>query len=717
MLFIFPGLSGSAVAEHSDGPQAAAETLAPEGAYEGSYSYFRTVEGEGTLFLAGSGDREQIELNRPALPGDRIWVAPQGRLEVELSDWSVLRLGAETEVSLEGLARSPDSEDRASRLRLRQGDLQWVIFEDSLGDEPSQVTTANATVYLHAAGSYRISTEGGDWTWIVVREGYGEVVTDRGSVILRAGEEAEVRGRDYPRTQVAGAGDLDFLERWGRRLEAEGRLADQELGSELRYAAAPLEQHGEWVYVEGDRAWRPYGEPGWRPYVAGRWVRTPRGLTWVSSEPWGWVPYHYGSWDYAPAFGWVWFPGLRFSVASVYWYWGPDYVAWIPSGRYNRYYRGHFGWDLGYSYGVFGYAGGRWDAFDDWIFCPTARLGYRNQRTYFREGRTLRREVGWREVPRGIITTDTRPLEPATWKNFDEVERRLVATRERQLSGGERRAELPDVTSYLERRGDLAPDLRKALEKARKPVGPDLRKADSGPDSRPPKVTLPGRPFEPTPTLEGKSSKPRPELTAPRRDKEEALTGISSPGRDRPQVIGRDRPQEAVRDRPQIVVPRDRADRPSSVRIPAATEERKQDDRRPSAGEIERPVSSSPERYDRGRVQQPVRDERKPVKEAAPSARPVLRSRPAADPRPAPEARPRPEARPEPPARSTLRSKPEKSRPSPPPEVRSETKPRPSAAPSKSEESRSKASASREAASKAKAESKSKGSSQKRRKN
>jgi hypothetical protein len=86
-----------------------------------------------------------------------------------------------------------------------------------------------------------------------------------------------------------------------------------------------LRPYGTWQEAPGyGRVWRPAVATGWRPYLDGRWVWTPAGWTWVSTEPWSWT-LHYGRWAFLPATGWVWLPG------SV---WGPAWVRWMSFGRF-----------------------------------------------------------------------------------------------------------------------------------------------------------------------------------------------------------------------------------------------------------------------------------------------------------------------------------------------------------------------------------------------
>jgi hypothetical protein len=237
----------------------------------------------------------------------------------------------------------------------------------------------------------------------------------------------------------------DF-ERWADAQEVElTRAADASLDEPLA-GTASLQEHGQWVDVEGQRAWRPRAVTSdWKPYYHGRWTYTPRGLYWISHDPWSPVTYHFGSWSWDSFYGWVWYPGYSFAPAHVYWYWGPEYVAWVPYGYYHRPHRGfHVG------IGIYGYIGGHRDRFRDWVFCPTRYVGYHRSDRYYRHGRDFDHDG---RFDRGILTTDTRSLNPERWRRPELV--RLALERDWQAGASGR--ELPDVSEALERRSVLEP--------------------------------------------------------------------------------------------------------------------------------------------------------------------------------------------------------------------------------------------------------------------
>ena len=626
---------------------------------DGGYGYVRVVEGSASVTQAGTSERASAEVNQPILAGDRISVANRSRLELVLADGNILRVDGGSDLILERLAASPDRDDRATVIRLLEGNVQLIVTRESLGDELPRIETPDASIYPQDYGVYRITADRDGWSRLVVRQGIAEVVADDGRSRVRADEELVIdRREDRDGDELAEAqeaGGYDSLERWARQLDDESSGVDMRyVDDNLRYQAAPLARYGEWIDYEGASYWRPRVEAGWRPFWRGRWVYLASGLTWVSSEPWGWVPYHYGSWDYLPAYGWAWRPGYVYSPAWVYWYWGPNYVGWCPTGFYTRYYASQFGFGLGFRYGVYGWAGGDWGYFDRWNFVTTSyfdyRQGYRHgYRDGYWDGRrdvqryavpTDRLRGGRTPLERGIITTDTKPLRPSTWQNPGAVANAF----------GRNARELPDVTPFI----------------ARKPLTPAVQRTVVAENPN----ALDGTPLRP-----GTLGKPR----GNRAGREGVLggspgsTGNGNTGNSggtvkpgRPAIeIGGGAPNPRNRDQQQGQ-PRDRSVRPS----PEADGGAPRPDRRPvldtkpgrtdrddrSEGNERKPVLIP--RPDRDRDEKPARQpERQPSNDdgrdrterrepARSNDRPADRERPANDDRRPPETKDRPERRP-----------------------------------------------------------------------
>jgi hypothetical protein len=438
---------------------------------EAGYGYFRTVEGEVQLTTFDKAEPIPIEPNYPVLTGDRLWVRPGSRVEMVLPDGSILRSADDSDLYLESLALSADNEPgEPTVIELLSGSLQIRLEDLFESFQPARIDVDGANVYLQQAGSYAIEVDDRGYGQVVVREGLAEIANDLGSVLVRSGEGADLSGG---RATLVRAGGLLAVEGWGQELEGYAVADDAEtsryVDPQLAYAAAPLDRNGSWVSVSDSWAWRPSVALSWRPYTSGWWVQTPAGLSWVSTEPWGWVTTHYGVWDYVPSYGWVWYPGSIYSPAWVYWYWGPTHVAWVPAGYYSRFYGpsyglGYGGFGLDFRFGVYGWAGGAWDDFGYWTFCPVRYFGRRGYGAYWRSGREVGRFERYHAVPRGILTTDTRSVTPDHWGKPEET---LAALRRRAESSRSRGGDLPDVSDFVARRPALSTDVREAIFRAK----------------------------------------------------------------------------------------------------------------------------------------------------------------------------------------------------------------------------------------------------------
>jgi hypothetical protein len=446
-----------------------------------SYSYVRSLEGRATLASLGRGPGEEADVNQPLMQGDTLRADAGSRVELALADRTLLRVGGGTTVTLARIAFSADRDDRTTRLELEEGEILLLVGEDALGDELPEVHTAAGTIYVHEPGEYRVTAETGGGLELVVREGYAELLTERGSTVVRAGEAAWTEGQGWSRVEVVDAGAHDTLERWGDDLDQQAEVAEpqtQYVEPQYRYAAAPLTNYGSWVYVDSAWSWRPRVTADWRPYWNGRWAWTPSGLTWVSAEPWGWLPYHYGSWYQAPGFGWCWRPGRIYSPAWVYWHVGPRWTGWCPVGYYTNYYRNH--WSNGFRFGLYGWAGGNWGYYSDWNFCPTPRVYDRYDRHWRHTGDHVGR-LADSGAPYGLLTTETSGLERGDWMRGDMVVTKLG----RRAGNGVH--QLPQVTDFVARKRELTPEVEHAVVAERRggqrlatPLDPQV--AESGGD-------------------------------------------------------------------------------------------------------------------------------------------------------------------------------------------------------------------------------------------
>ncbi len=423
------------------------------------YGYVRALDGSGTLIQGDPRERIQVSVNEPVLAGDRLFSSGESRIEVVLGDGHLVRIGDGAELFFRAIASSEGGGDPGSVLELARGRLQFVVADAAGTGEPPILVTPNATIRPAGPGSFLIVVDGLR-SEVVVRDGAAEVTTETELAEVRRGERLFVEGARGDRLDFAAAPGLDRLEAWGRDVGGyAGGEYTAHVDPNLHYGASTLRGHGSWVHVDAGFAWRPHVSSGWAPYRHGRWRHTPSGLFWVSYEPWGWVPYHYGTWDLHPHWGWIWFPGRRFAGAHVYWYWGPSYAGWIPSGYYWRHYRGYYGSRWGFHFGVYGHIGGSFGRYRHWTFLPHGRLGHRRQFFYAVSGSDLGRRRS--ALERGVLLTDTRSLGRRAWQRPAET---LAGLRRAVRRDGSR---VGDANAFIDRRGRLPQEIERVVLRSR----------------------------------------------------------------------------------------------------------------------------------------------------------------------------------------------------------------------------------------------------------
>ncbi|MDX1631841.1 MAG: DUF6600 domain-containing protein [Thermoanaerobaculia bacterium] len=542
----------------------------------GAYGYFRTVEGSATVY--GLDESYPVEENRPLLTDDRVQTRFGDRVEAVLPDGTRVRIGQDSEVLFDQMAYSADEWAETTLLYLDHGELTITVPEERRTRGTVRVDAPNASFYLDSSGTYTFEARG-YVTQAIVRRGRAEILTRQGEYRLRAGEHVWLEGMEYPQVELRRAGSRSELERWAYDLDLEAdRYRDSEyVDGTLGYSTSRLYRYGSW-HRRGDRTfWRPTGVgSGWRPYDDGYWTHTPSGLTWVSYEPWGWATYHYGTWDYLSGYGWVWYPGTRYAPAWVYWYWGPRYVGWCPIGYYTSYYYGYPRYDRGFRFGVHGWAGGHWGHYDRWNFVDVDHFDDHRLARHTRTNRALRESGA--ELGRGIVTTDTRPLDRDALRD----PRRAVRILQDRPAAGTRPGsgqDLPDVTEWVARKREIPGDMQRIAMPVVEGSSPgDTRGGERAGEAR--RRVMPDDRRPPTRGDDGRGRTIRSRTPS---------EGLSAPRRTGPAARA---PESDARPR---VVPRTRSGERSSPRSDPEVRSRAPDRGRTDAGPEVRWRTRSPE--------------------------------------------------------------------------------------------------------------------------
>lgn len=286
----------------------------------------------------GSAAPLPLEVNYPLFAGDVIETDGGQRIEIQLPDGSRVRIDRLSSVTVDDFAAGRGG---TSVLAVSDGHVQ-VVLRDAHGGEGFRIDTPAASVYPLDASSFRVDVERDDVVRVSVESGRVEVAGDGGSVVLVSGERTSVVPSAAPRDPWRyAAGSRDGFDAWcldrGETLQiwAERGEEYEALPEGVQPYYEELSEAGDWIYAE-DYGWgfRPEVSPDWQPFADGVWHEAPSGSpVWVGAEPWGWATWRFGSWNFDVGLGgWFWVPGSTWTAANVWWFYGPTFVGWVPTG-------------------------------------------------------------------------------------------------------------------------------------------------------------------------------------------------------------------------------------------------------------------------------------------------------------------------------------------------------------------------------------------------
>jgi len=284
----------------------------------------RIADVGGELLLAPQDRPEDwapVGINYPVATGDNLWVAADGRAEIDYGPGQ-FRLAGETSVHVSRL------EDRELALFLAQGRLIVRVRHLERG-EVATVDTPNTQVSLTRPGLYRVDVAADrSTTTVIVREGEALAAIAGGAQQVLPGQAAILAGIDPGYADVRAGAGIDGFDAWSadrERVYRHSRAANY-VSSQMP-GWVELDQHGTWdAHPTYGAVWYPtVVAAGWAPYRFGRWAYTGRwGWTWVDDAPWGYAPSHYGRWAWIGG-RWGWCPGA-FVARPV---WAPALVGWV----------------------------------------------------------------------------------------------------------------------------------------------------------------------------------------------------------------------------------------------------------------------------------------------------------------------------------------------------------------------------------------------------
>ena len=264
------------------------------------------VDGEVSFWRPGAQDWAPAQINVPLAPGDELYTAHQGDLELQVGTRAFVRAWGDTQVGL--------SNQDADFLQFKVTNGHVSIDLRSLDQgQTVELDTPHAAFTIDHPGYYRVDV-GPAQTSFITRRGGRAIMTPAGgqSVAVTPSEEVVLSGAPNASVQAYVAPDLDVWDQWNyTRTEHLLDSVSARYVSSTVYGVDDLDHYGNWRVVSTYGAvWVPETVPaGWVPYSTGRWIWDAHyGWTWVDTAPWGWAPYHYGRWVFVDGF-WAWAPG------------------------------------------------------------------------------------------------------------------------------------------------------------------------------------------------------------------------------------------------------------------------------------------------------------------------------------------------------------------------------------------------------------------------
>ena len=294
------------------------------------YARLGTFEGPVEVQLTAASTWSPAEHNLPLPEGAWLRTGAAARLEIELDDGSVLRLGSDSQIELSDYTTLSTGQS-VTLLSLDHG-TAWFTRPPGLPDR-TLLVMPGMQVALARAARTRIQAQAAS-SQISVLEGAVRFSSPAAEIDLVQGQTVRVEPENPSRFFLDRGIAAMELDQWSAARDKA--LASPATAGHVmeHYGLADLDSAGRWVQTDQYGAvWKPNVASDWAPFQNGRWLwYDTLGYTWVSADSWGWLPYHYGRWARTPDLGWVWAPSVSriFKPGEVYWLRGARIAGWGP---------------------------------------------------------------------------------------------------------------------------------------------------------------------------------------------------------------------------------------------------------------------------------------------------------------------------------------------------------------------------------------------------
>src|SRR5258708_15891143 len=160
------------------------------------------AQGSVSFNPGGTDDWVSAVVNRPITTGDKLWTDNGARAELHIGS-AAIRLSGNTGFSFLNL------DDRMAQIRLTEGTLNLRVRRLEQ-DESIEVDTPNLAFSILRPGNYKINVdEAGDSTFVVVRDGEGEVTGGCSAYTVHPRETGTFTGTDQLDADIQRFGDND----------------------------------------------------------------------------------------------------------------------------------------------------------------------------------------------------------------------------------------------------------------------------------------------------------------------------------------------------------------------------------------------------------------------------------------------------------------------------------------------------------------------------